>query len=268
MEQRGEERPEGLLGKEMPGVIMENGDRNGAHTNHDRDQRPNGTNGAAYVTEMMQEKGKGRAEPQQNMTPVSPTLANGVNGSFAQGAPKHVAPTEDVISPDMMERIRQLPPEIEEITTGYLPLSGLLGRLAQQSHNTLTDRILYMTDMPVPTSAMNGNASHITTSDDNSADNINKKLQLLNFAQDTHANWVKALVITEWSRKSKEVSKLIDIKAHLDKQKFFYQMAVHEMTEVKRSLAQARVPNPDLKTAVEVLSTGKAPWMPDVGRTL
>lgn len=51
----------------MPGVIMENGNRHGAHTNHDRDRLPNGVNGGTYPDSRSQEKGKGPAEPQQNV---------------------------------------------------------------------------------------------------------------------------------------------------------------------------------------------------------
>jgi mediator of RNA polymerase II transcription subunit 14 len=118
--------------------------------------------------------------------------------------------------------------------------------------------------MPIPPSALNTNGSHMTSVDDNSSENLSKKLLLLNFAQETHADWVKALVITNWSRRSEDVSKTIDLKIYLDQQKAMYDMAIHEMSEVKRSLPYARVPNPDLKTALQVLSTGKAPWMPEV----
>lgn len=116
--------------------------------------------------------------------------------------------------------------------------------------------------MPAPVSAVNGNSAH--PPEDNSADNINKKVRLLSFAQSKHAEWVKALVITEWSRRSEDVSKMIDLKVHIDNQKTLYDFAIQEMSEMKRNLIQARVPNPDLKTALAVLSTGKAAWMPEV----
>jgi hypothetical protein len=51
----------------MPGVIMENGERHGSHTNHDRDRLPNGINGGAHMDDKPQDKGKGKAEPQQNV---------------------------------------------------------------------------------------------------------------------------------------------------------------------------------------------------------
>lgn len=245
----------------MPGVIMENGSRNGSHTNHDRDQRPNGVNGASYGVEKVQDKGKGRAEPQGNMTPVSP-LPNGMNGNTMEESRHQNG--GDMIPKDLKERLDQLPLEIAHITEGYIPLSGLLSRMAQKTHNDLNQTIMDLAQMPVPVSAVNGNSSHISTSDDNSADNHNKKMRLLKFAQDAHADWAKALVITMWSKRAAEVSKIIDLKIHLDGQNMFYENAVNELSEVKRSLINARLPNPDFKTAVEVLSTGKSSWMPEV----
>lgn len=244
----------------MPGVIMDSGDRNGSHTNHDRDSRPNGVNGGSFSTEKAPDKGKGR-EPQQNMTPTSPSAPNILNGMANS---QHDARDGDVIPQDIRDRLNQLPPEIAHITQGYMPLATLLTRMAQKTHNDLTNKILEMAQMPVPASTVNGNASHTSSVDDNSADNVNKKHRLLEFAQNTHADWAKAFVITSWSRHSEDVSKVIDLKVHLDQQRALYDNAIGSMAEVKRSLGHARVPNPDLKTAVQVLSTGKAPWMPEV----
>jgi len=241
----------------MPGVIMENGSRNGSHTNHDRDQRPNGINGAIYASE----KGKGRASPLQNVTPVSPTIPNGLNGRFAEGRQNGA---DGTIPKDIKAQIEQLPPEIAHITYGFIPLPRLLSRLAQTTHNNLTKTIMDMAQMPLLPAAVNGNASHAMASDDNSQENLAKKLKLLNFAQDAHTEWTKALIIMNWSRRSEEVSKLIDLKAHIDQQRVYYDSAVFDLAETTRNLVRARLPNPDLKTATAVLTTGKASWMPEV----
>ena len=264
MSKGGERLEEEPQEENMPGVIMENGSRNGSHTNHDRDQRLNGINGTSHSPEKTQDKGKGRVEPQQNVTPISPIIPNGLgmNGSVLE-APRYLD-SSHVVSQDLQDRVGKLPPEILHITQGYMPLSALISRLAQKTHNGLSDTILQMAQMPSPASAVNGNASHSTPVDDNSMENINKKLRMLTFAQDAHTEWVKALVITEWSRKSDDVSKVIDLRIHLNKQRDFYDSAIHDMSMLKRGLPEARVPNPDLKTALQVLSTGKAPWMPEV----
>lgn len=245
---------------------MENGDRHGSHTNHDRDRLSNGINGGAYPEDKAQENGRGKPEPQQNVTPTSPTLPNGLNGSFGSipNLERHLGNGPVAVPPDLQDRINQLPPEIAHITHGYMPLSMLLKRLAEKTHKGLTDKITELASMPVPASALNVGASGITELDDGSPENVAKKKSLLTFTQSTHADWVKALVITNWSRRSDDVSKTIDLKVYMDTQKSMYDMAIHEMMELKRGLAPAKMPNPDLKTALAVLSTGKAPWMPEL----
>jgi hypothetical protein len=46
---------------------MENGNRHGSHTNHERDPLPNGVNGGAYSESKNLDKGKEIAEPRQNV---------------------------------------------------------------------------------------------------------------------------------------------------------------------------------------------------------
>jgi mediator of RNA polymerase II transcription subunit 14 len=245
-------------GERMPGVTMEYANGNGAHMNHDRDTRPNGINGSSHASESV-EKGKGRSEV-GGMLPLHPSPANGVNGTSIDRAPQERVSGVESVPQNMLD---QLPPELIHITEGYLPLARLLERLAQTSHNELEAKILELADMPLPQSMLNGNGAHAPV-EDHSADNISRKLRLLKLAQELHAKWVKALVLTQWSRKSEDVSKLIDLTMYLRTRKWQYDGALGEMSELKRSLAPAALPNPDLKTALEVLSTGKASWMPDV----
>ncbi|RDW78063.1 hypothetical protein BP5796_05915 [Coleophoma crateriformis] len=235
----------------MPGVIMENTSGNGSHTNHDRDSRPNGINGASYGSDQGHEKGKGRAEPQQNMTPISPVISNGFNAHGGNGE---------------VDRFNELPPEVQHLTEGYLPLSVLLARLAQSSHSNLTAKILQLAQMPLPNPVVNGHGGSAEKPEGNtSQENLQKKIAILKFAEDMHSNWTKALVLWNWSKNAADVSKMIDLRLYLQAQQSTYNMALDSMGVLKRDLAQARVPNPDLKTALEVLSTGKASWMPELG---
>ncbi|KAH8164764.1 hypothetical protein CIB48_g3466 [Xylaria polymorpha] len=162
-------------------------------------------------------------------------------------------------------RMNDLPDEIQHITQGFIPLSRLLSRLAQQTHNQLGDEIMALAKMPIPSSAMNGNPINTDGfSDDNSPENLNKKVRLLNFVQERHGEWVKALVIANWSRKAEPVSKLIDLMHHINRTRALYQGSLDYMINIKRDLTYARIPNPDLRTALHVLSTGQAPWMPEL----
>ncbi|KAA8574003.1 hypothetical protein EYC84_005540 [Monilinia fructicola] len=223
----------------MPGVIMDSGSRNGSHTNHDRDRYSNGINGEGKSSERSRDKNQARSEPRHNMAPINQAVSNGMNGNPKDGSARQQNSTEEPTIPkDVLDRIHDLPPEVEHITAGFVSLTELLNRQAQASHNELRTAITDLANMPIPQSAINLSAPHITKEDDASNDNVDKKVSLLNFIQGQHSTWVKQLVVLEWSRKA---------------------------DEMKRNLLNAGVPNPDLKTAVEVLSTGKANWMPDLG---
>ncbi|KAI1178706.1 mediator complex subunit MED14 [Nemania sp. FL0916] len=211
----------------MPGVVMmESGASHFQSTNHDRSNGPI-TNGARDVP-------------------------NGIVADSQSPAP-------------FASRMNDLPDEIQHITQGFVPLSVLLSRLAQQTHNQLGDEIMALAKMPMPSSTLNGNfANADVPSDDNSPENLNKKVRLLNFVQDRHGEWVKALIIANWSRKAEPVSKLIDLMHHINKTRTIYQSSLDYMINIKRDLTFARIPNPDLRTALQVLSTGQSPWMPEL----
>jgi mediator of RNA polymerase II transcription subunit 14 len=241
---------------------MENGSRNGVHTNHDREQPSKGINGIdpPPQLERPQEKGKPRTEPQQNMTPTSPNLPNGFNG----GGPVASQPQSNGTASDGLARLRDLPTEVLHITDGYVPLSKLLTRQAQKTFVGMTTIVQELSQMPLPSSALNGYNSQTATSDDNSEENIHKKLKLLKFLESTHADWAKQLAITEWSRKANIISKLIDLQQHLRTEKQYYNQSIDILCEYKRALLGATLPNPDLRTALEVLSTGKTSHVSEV----
>jgi mediator of RNA polymerase II transcription subunit 14 len=191
--------------------------------------------------------------------------ANGGVSHGDQGAVGANAALNANGSQSLVSRMNDLPDEIQHITQGFVPLNILLSRLAQQTHNQLADEIMALAKMPLPPSAMNGNAANGDVSlDDNSPESLNKKVRLLKFVQERHAEWIKALVICHWSRRAQDVSKLIDLMHHINKTRSIYQASLDFMINIKRDLTFARIPNPDLNTALQVLSTGQAPWMPDL----
>ncbi|SZF02909.1 unnamed protein product [Blumeria hordei] len=162
-------------------------------------------------------------------------------------------------------RPNQFPSEISHITHGYLSLQKLIARLAQKTHSDLLGTIKDLAQLPLPTSKLSSNGSTVTMADDNSVENLTKKLRVLKFATDAHEAWTKALVITGWSRKADDVSKIIDLKVHLDQKQNEYVAAIEQMAHDKKGYIHARLPNPDIKTALEVLVTGKVSWMPEFG---
>lgn len=161
-------------------------------------------------------------------------------------------------------------PEIEHITFGFLSLSTLITRLVQETFNGVTDLINELSDLQVSQSSMNlpYNQAYSQINGNlpvnNSHVNIQKKLRILNFAQDYRAQFIKILVLSNWSRQAQEISKVIDLKIWLDGQKRLFEDATWWMGELKRTLGPRKMPNPDIKTALEALSLGKASWLPDV----
>lgn len=153
---------------------------------------------------------------------------------------------------------RQLPLEITRITLGYLPLSSLITRLVQESFNGITEVINEMSELQIP--QLNG-----AVPANPSQGNVQKKTRLLEFAHDRRAQFIKILVLSQWGRRMESIGRVIDIKAWLDAQTRQYDGACSWIGELRRIMAFERTPNPDLRTALEALSLGKIPCLPDLG---
>ncbi|KAL9943803.1 mediator complex subunit [Verticillium nonalfalfae] len=240
---------------------MENGVQNGAHSNHDRDVKVNG--GAVAVdSPAALDKGKGAAAGTSDAAAQNGHGDKTVPPPNVQDAQRGTS----TVSLPNQSRMNDLPDEIQHITQGFIPLSTIILRLAQATHDDLEKAIMDAARIKYSPPAINGSAAGGgDPPDDSSEANKARKLTLLKFAQDAHTKWVKALVITDWSRKASTVSKLIDLKAHLDKKRSLFDFTLTELIELKRSLGQARLPRPDLKTALQILTTGEAPWIPEPG---
>ncbi|KAL8728136.1 MAG: hypothetical protein Q9166_005586 [cf. Caloplaca sp. 2 TL-2023] len=183
-------------------------------------------------------------------------VGNEINGDLDAATASRAQP---LASPGAFSR--QLPPEIEHITLGYLPLSVLITRLIQDTFNGMTEVINGMSELQIP--QMNG-----STPANPSQVSVQKKLSLLDFAQDRRAKFIKILVLSQWSRQVEAIRRVIDMKIWLDNQRNLYDGtygACNWIGELKRIMALERIPNPDLKTALEALSLGKAPGLPDLG---
>ncbi|KAI0175956.1 MED14-domain-containing protein [Hypoxylon sp. FL1284] len=246
----------------MPGVVMmENGVRAPLPTNHDRDHSQLVNGNGAFAPQSADDRLSGAsAAPGQGHNKASSAMLDGdENGDSAKSAAQ---PLRQNTNPS---RMNDLPDEIQHVTMGFVPLGLLLSRLAQKTHNQLGDEIAALAKIQLPSQAVNGNSAHVSAGiEDTSPENLTKKSRLLNFAQEKHAEWVKMAVIARWSRNAKSVSKLIDLMGHLRQQQAKYLEILDQTIAIKRDLAGARIPNPDIRTAQYVLTTGTAPWMPDL----
>lgn len=245
----------------MPGVIMsEDASRNGGLANHDRDRGPNGSLGTNDAS-----------APSKTQAPDSAKAPNMANGHGPDGGEARPPAATDALAPVPAKRSRMndLPDEIVHIAEGYIPLSIILSRLAQQTHNVIQDKVQQLARMPLPqaSTSMNGGTSTPGKDKeefDNSQESLSKKVNLLQTIQSIHGKWVKALVIADWSQQSEMVTKLIDLKSHINEQLLHFDMRLDQVIDLRRNLIFARVPSPDLRTALQVLSCGTGDWMPDV----
>ncbi|KAL4800080.1 mediator of RNA polymerase II transcription subunit 14 [Aspergillus venezuelensis] len=159
------------------------------------------------------------------------------------------------------------PPELQHITQGFFPFSKLVNRSVQQCWNDLTDLVNELAEIQV--SSQNPSASSATANGkvpgSQSPENVRKKLRALDFAQAKRGEFIKLLVLSQWSRQAADVSRLIDIQNLIRIQHQAYAGALHYMGDMKRDLVQAQVANPDINTALEVLSRGEVVSMPDLG---
>ena len=184
-------------------------------------------------------------------------------GVYANGTVADPGMSSEVLAAVVHSISSQLPPEIEHITQGYMPLSRLITRLTQDTFNGLTETINEMADMQPPTNNVLSHTSSLG-SIQVSQFNIQKKTRLWDFAHDRRAKFIKILVLSQWSRQTELVGKVIDLNFWLNSQRQLYKDATAWIGELKRILAPMKLPSPHLKTALEALSTGKAAWLPDV----
>ena len=192
------------------------------------------------------------------------------NGNRMNGLYGSMPENQDNLSLELESLVGLLPPEIEHITTGYIPLSTLIPRLVQETFNGLNDVIDEMAELEASPLSRDTQLNHVTPqingagASASSQANVQKKLRMLNFAQDRRAQFIKILVLSQWSRQVLAIGKVIDLTCWLDLQKRLYRDATWWMGELKRILGPAKIPDPDLKTALEALSLAKASWLPDV----
>jgi mediator of RNA polymerase II transcription subunit 14 len=168
------------------------------------------------------------------------------------------------------EHLAELPPELVHVTAEfYHPLGKLIERVSQETFNGLNDTLRKMSDIAVQQQANgvlpNGMGGHASSAPDNSEANIKKKMLLMNFAKDTRAKFIKLLVLVDWGKRSADdISNVIDLFSWTKDQTSALNRVDVQMEWIKMLTAHARKNNPDIRTALEILSKGKAEWIPDV----
>lgn len=192
-------------------------------------------------------------------------LPNGmstVNGGSSTANGDHVETTAALVAPGH-------PPHLDQewrSTPSYKSLGKLMDRMAQQCYFDLTDTLNKMSEIGGNTNVSgqaNGASSH-SMHFDNSTLSLEKKRLLLNFAHDQRDRFTKTLVLSDWSRNADDMSKFVDMKVWLDKQRWATTNAAKAIGEAKRNMIPFKVPAPDIEGAMELLATGRARWAPDL----
>ena len=245
----------------MPGVLVmdqDGADRSKKLRDGSNEEGKPLTNGVKVTAQL-----DGTAEMPTGDTAPWTTVTNGAAAEVAG---------QVVIPESLVDSWNQMPPELQHFEESYLPLSTLIERIAQQCYNGLEDTIEKMAEKPrdeAPHSGspmVNGAGHHSATNGGMplSKEDLRKRTLLMTFARDQRDRLIKLMVLTQWSRQVGDVSKLIDIWNWLLSQMQTHDEAANWIGQIKLNMIPMKQSNPDIKTALEVLTTGKAAWMPDV----
>lgn len=207
-----------------------------------------------------------RADLNGSLTPASrPNGTSQENGVLTNGVSHHLTNGDQAAPALSDDPANRLPPELEHFSDSYVPFGKLLERMAQQAYFDLNETIDAMADMRVQDQppAVNGTSSQPTN--DTSSTSVDKKLRLMNYAQNQKDRFIKALVLADWGRNMDDMNKLIELCMWLRQQDEMSHLAADGIMRLKHNMIAAKMPNPNIEGALQVLSTGKAPWMPDLG---
>lgn len=161
----------------------------------------------------------------------------------------------------------QYAPELMHITQGFFPYNQLVNRAVQQCYNDLCDVITELAEAQGPSPQQHPSQALFTngkSAGSQDAGAVQKRTRILEFVQAKRTEFIKLLVLSQWSRQAVDVSKLIDLQNFIRTRHMAYQTAVQRVADMKRDLVRAQVANPDLQTALEVLTTGRVAGMPEV----
>lgn len=141
----------------------------------------------------------------------------------------------------MQSPIAAIPPELIHITQGFIPFTHVLHRSCQQCWNDLNYAISDLVDGTI--GSLTGKRAP-----------TQKRLRIMELAQQKRIEFIKLLVLSQWSRRATEIGKLIDIQAYIHMCYDSYNSSIFLMGELKRDLIRAQLGNPDLTTALDLLS--------------
>ena len=235
----------------MPGVVMDNANVGGGRW------EPEVNNNFTYGSQ----DSFANANKTENAS-NSKDESSHINGTSEQADKLNSNADTSMVDATILET----PPELTHITQGFFPFTKLVNRSVQQCWNDLSDLVTELAEIQVPFQGSAAPSIPVNgkSPGSQSPENVHKKIRILEFAHGKRGDFIKLLVLSQWSRQAADVSKLIDIQGFVRSRHQAYAGALQWLGDMKRDLVRAQIANPDLKTALEVLSKGKIVAMSNV----
>ena len=210
---------------------------------------------------------EGKATGAQNVEHIlrqtSALLANGhsarglVNGIIVNGD------TSDTKHAHQRPRdLQDIPLEIRQQLEGaFLPLATLISRSTRQCWSMLLDLVTEYANDPIKPQQghqsgspplINGTHSKSTALEFRTS--TDRKDRILNFAQDYRQDFIKLLVLLDWSQHAEDVKAILHLNLWLMQQRNIYHEAAFELASIKRRFASNQIPKADFTTAARILS--------------
>ncbi|KAI5306915.1 mediator complex subunit [Ascosphaera pollenicola] len=146
------------------------------------------------------------------------------------------------------------PPEVPHLSEFLHPFAKLLNRAAQQCWNDLNELFTALAEIPPGKTTPNGSAPAQSSSSSPVVGDPAKRLRILQFAQDKRNSFIKLLVLSQWSYRAIDVTKLIDLHAWALSQYAAYNFTCDMLGQMKSDLDRAQLRGPDFETAVRLFS--------------
>ena len=197
-----------------------------------------------------------------NPSETNGVVANGSNGILPNGAQQNdkrngaTSPRADPGPPPPLDQSWRDGPENKS-------LGKLMIRTAESCWAELDQVLKNMAAQPVAQQLPGPNGA--TPEYDTDAVSLAKKRELMGFAQKHRDRFMKALVISDWAKDADAFAGIIDVNATLGKTNACHVAATTAVGEMKLAMNHAKMPNPNIEGALELLSTGKSHGLPDFG---
>lgn len=134
-------------------------------------------------------------------------------------------------------------------------LGKLMIRTAERCFVDLNDLLAQMAAQKVSQPGPQANGA---TEQDVDAVSLAKKRKLMDFLQMQRERFIKALVINDWSKDADAFAGIIDVNAHLGRANASHLQATAAIGEMKLAMNHAKMPNPNIEGALELLASGKS----------